>query len=198
MCYLASGEVLLSWKCGFWVWLPYLCAAGELFASSDDNNAAGGSSTSSSNGGGSDGSSGTADSNQTSSSNRGSDSSSSSDPSSSDPSSTSSAGGGGTSSSGGGTSSSKPVSRTTMGSNLSVPSYIQILQDSRRSSWPLLAQKIQAREWIELSQLLVQSPFDAVRQVRRARVRVLSYIHESRGSAEMLAGGIVHSSFNLT
>jgi hypothetical protein len=85
-----------------------------------------------------------------------------------------------------------------MGSNLSVPSYIQILQDSRRSSWPLLAQKIQAREWIELSQLLVQSPFDAVRQVRGARVRGLSYIHESRGSAEMLAGGIVHSSFNST
>lgn len=169
------------------MWLPYLCAAGELFASSDDNNAAGGSSTSSSSGGGSDGSSGTADSNQTSSSNQRTSSTSS------DPSSSSSGGGsdgGGTSSSGSGTSSSKPVSRTTMGSNLSVPSYIQILQDSRRSSWPLLAQKIQAREWIELSQLLVQSPFDAVRQVRSARVRGLSYIHESRGSGEMLAGGI--------
>jgi hypothetical protein len=65
-----------------------------------------------------------------------------------------------------------------MGSNLSVPSYIQILQDSRRSSWPLLAQKIQAREWIELSQLLVQSPFDAVRQVRGDAGSGLKHMHE--------------------
>jgi hypothetical protein len=53
-----------------------------------------------------------------------------------------------------------------MGSNLSVPSYFQLLQDARRSSWPILAQKIQAGDWIALSQLLVQPPFDAVRQVR--------------------------------
>jgi hypothetical protein len=39
------------------------------------------------------------------------------------------------------------------------------VQDSRRSSWPLLAQKIQAGEWIAFSQLLQESPFDAVRQV---------------------------------
>lgn len=40
------------------------------------------------------------------------------------------------------------------------------VQDSRRSSWPLLAQKIQAGEWIAFSQLLQEAPFDAVRQVR--------------------------------
>lgn len=131
--------------------------AGELFASSDDNNAAGGSSSSgashSSSSGGST-AAGDVSSNTTSSSMEGSTSSGSSgEPSSS-------------SGSGGSTGNSRTATRTTMGPNLSVPSYIQILQDSRRSSWPLLAQKIQNSEWIELSQLLVQAPFDAVRQVR--------------------------------
>lgn len=44
------------------------------------------------------------------------------------------------------------------------------VQDSRRSSWPLLAQKIQAGEWIAFSQLLQEAPFDAVRQVRTRAV----------------------------
>lgn len=45
-----------------------------------------------------------------------------------------------------------------------------VAQDSRRSSWPLLAQKIQAGEWIAFSQLLQEAPFDAVRQVRTRAV----------------------------
>jgi hypothetical protein len=117
------------------------CRAGELFASTDDNNAAGGGNSSSSG-------------NEGGSSSRASSSGSSpivdtADAASSAP---------------------RAAERTVIGSNLSVPSYIQILQDSRRSSWPMLAQKIQTKEWIELSQLLVQPPFDAVRQVSIAQV----------------------------
>lgn len=42
--------------------------------------------------------------------------------------------------------------------------YLQILRDARRASWPLVAQKIASGSWIELSQVLVQPPFDDVRQ----------------------------------
>eukprot|EP00878_Enallax_costatus_P017598 GHUV01018490.1.p1 GENE.GHUV01018490.1~~GHUV01018490.1.p1 ORF type:complete len:191 (+),score=60.56 GHUV01018490.1:76-573(+) len=48
--------------------------------------------------------------------------------------------------------------------NLSVQAYLQILQESRRASWPIIAQKISAGDWIALSQVLVQPPFDDVRQ----------------------------------
>jgi hypothetical protein len=114
------------------------CCAGELFASNDDNNNAAGSSSSSGESAG-----------DTTSSSQGSSSGSSPTVDTTDAAS----------------SGTKAAERTVIGSNLSVPSYIQILQDSRRSSWPMLAQKIQTKEWIELSQLLVQPPFDAVRQV---------------------------------
>jgi hypothetical protein len=56
--------------------------------------------------------------------------------------------------------------RGSVPASLSVQRYVALLQDARRASWPLVAKRIQAREWIELSQLLVQPPFDAVRQVR--------------------------------
>lgn len=97
-----------------------------------------------------------------------------------------------------------------MGSNLSVPSYIQILQDSRRSSWPLLAQKIQAGEWIAFSQLLQEAPFDAVRQAcfyipwallqsddfdaavaaRKAYVDYIDHVHALAGIALKAADGV--------
>jgi hypothetical protein len=34
-----------------------------------------------------------------------------------------------------------------------VNSYLQILRDARKASWPLIAQKISAGDWIELSQV---------------------------------------------
>lgn len=99
-----------------------LVCPGELFASSDDNNAAGGGSSSSDGSSGS--STGTADSRP--------DGASSNSAAGDGGNPSSSSGGYGNPSSSGssstGSSRTSPASRTTMGSNLSVPSYIQILQ----------------------------------------------------------------------
>lgn len=85
-----------------------------------------------------------------------------------------------------------------MGSNLSVPRYIQILQDSRRSSWPLLAQKIQTSEWIELSQLLVQAPFDAVRQVGTWQHSLLHWLDRRRTQLYQLVCSSQWQGFTLS
>jgi hypothetical protein len=40
-----------------------------------------------------------------------------------------------------------------------VNSYLQILRDARKASWPLIAQKISAGEWIELSQVKLMNEY---------------------------------------
>lgn len=49
-------------------------------------------------------------------------------------------------------------------STLEVTDYIQQLNKARRDSWPRIAQKISSGEYVTLSQMLIISPFEDVRQ----------------------------------
>ncbi len=48
--------------------------------------------------------------------------------------------------------------------DLSVSANLAKLHAARRASWPRIARRISGGEWIQLSQLLVQPPFDDVRK----------------------------------